>query len=172
MASAPRTEMICSTLASITLTYASNRTSVLSSLNKVIQFPRIGISGSSISENPVCRKPSFREDRDRFSREPAYHYLLQREFEEHSCKLRALNDRGDNSPEGELTDGTLDQLAKFERAKTAERSRRGKLRKAREEKILRGPKPPYGFRYNATRDGYEVDEEAMQVVRRIFRMVG
>ena len=41
------------------------------------------------------------QDRDRFSREPAYHYLLQREFEEHSCKLRALNDRGDNSPEGE-----------------------------------------------------------------------
>ncbi len=32
------------------------------------------------------------------------------------------------SPEGELTDGILDQLAKYERAKTAERSRRGKLR--------------------------------------------
>src|SRR5215212_2343804 len=110
MASAPRTEMICSTLASITLTYASNRTSVLSSLDKVIQFPRIGISGSSISENPVCRNPSVREDRDRFSREPAYHYLLQREFEEHNCKLKALNDRGDDSPEGELTDGILDQL--------------------------------------------------------------
>src|ERR687890_2814488 len=72
------------------------------------------------------------QDRDRFAREPAYHYLLKREFEEHSCKLQALNDRGDDSPEGELTDGILDQLAKFERAKTAERSRRGKLRKARE----------------------------------------
>lgn len=71
------------------------------------------------------------QDRDRIAREPAYHYLLRREFEEHGTKIRALNNRGDESPEGELTDGILDQLAKFERAKTAERTRRGKLRKAR-----------------------------------------
>ena len=112
------------------------------------------------------------QDRDRFAREPAYHYLLRREFEEHGTKIRALNDRGDDTPGGELTDGILDQLAKFERAKTAERSRRGKLRKAREGKIIAIHTPNYGFRYNAARDGYEVDEEAMRVVRRIFRMVG
>jgi site-specific DNA recombinase len=112
------------------------------------------------------------QDRDRFAREPAYHYLLRREFEEHGTKIRALNDRGDESPEGELTDGILDQLAKFERAKTAERSRRGKLRKVREGKIVAGPAPSYGFRFNAARDGYEVDDEAMVVVSRIFRMVG
>src|SRR5918994_5314371 len=112
------------------------------------------------------------QDRDRFAREPAYHYLLRREFEERGTKIRALNDRGDDSPEGELTDGILDQLAKFERAKTAERSRRGKLRKARQGKVICGHTPNYGFRYNAARDGYEVDEDAMRVVRRIFRMVG
>src|SRR5215211_4956790 len=50
------------------------------------------------------------QDRDRFAREPAYLYLLRREFEEHGCRLKALNDRGDDSPEGELTDGILDQL--------------------------------------------------------------
>jgi len=33
------------------------------------------------------------QDRDRFAREPAYHYLLRREFEEHGTKIRALNDR-------------------------------------------------------------------------------
>jgi site-specific DNA recombinase len=76
------------------------------------------------------------QDRDRIAREPAYHYLLKREFEEHGTKIRAMNDRGDESPEGELTDGILDQLGKFERAKTAERSRRGKLRKAREGKVI------------------------------------
>ena len=42
------------------------------------------------------------QDRDRFSREPAYTYLLRREFEEHGCELRSLNDRGDGSPEGTL----------------------------------------------------------------------
>ena len=44
------------------------------------------------------------QDRDRFTREPAYHYLLRKEFEEHGTKVRALNDRGDDSPEGQLTD--------------------------------------------------------------------
>jgi site-specific DNA recombinase len=111
------------------------------------------------------------QDRDRFAREPAYHYLLRREFEEYGTKIRALNDRGDDSPEGELTDGILDQLAKFERAKTAERTRRGRLRKAREGKVVAGRSPRYGFKLNASRDGYEVDEEKMRVVRRIFREV-
>jgi site-specific DNA recombinase len=111
------------------------------------------------------------QDRDRFAREPAYHYLLRREFEEHGTKIRALNDRGDDSPEGELTDGILDQLGKYERAKTAERSRRGKLRKAREGKIIANNGVDYGFRYNEARDGYEIDTETMPVVRRIFGMV-
>ena len=112
------------------------------------------------------------QDRDRVAREPAYHYLLKREFAEYGSKLKALNDRGDESPEGELTDGILDQLAKYERAKTTERTRRGRLRRAREGKILGGHTPDYGFRYNATRDNYVVDEDAMLIVRRIFYMVG
>jgi site-specific DNA recombinase len=112
------------------------------------------------------------QDRDRFAREPAYHYLLRREFEEHGTKIRALNDRGDDSPEGELTDGILDQLGKYERAKISERSRRGKLQKARQGKVMAGPCVKYGFKLNASRDGLLVDEEKMRVVTRIFRMVG
>ena len=75
------------------------------------------------------------QDRDRFSREPAYTYLLRREFEEHGCELRSLNDRGDGSPEGDLTDGILDQLAKYERAKIAERSQEGEAQEGQ-----RGPR--------------------------------
>jgi len=108
--------------------------------------------------------------RDRFACEPAYHYLLKKEFEEYGTKMRALNDRGDDSPEGELTDGILDQLAKYERAKVAERSRRGTLRKAREGKIIATMKPPYGFRYNQARDGLIVYEPEMLVVEKIFRL--
>jgi site-specific DNA recombinase len=112
------------------------------------------------------------QDRDRFAREPAYHYLLRREFEEHGTKIRALNDRGDETPEGELTDGILDQLAKFERAKMVERTRRGKLKKAREGKVIASNRPDYGFGYNDARDNYVVIEDEMRVVRRIFQMVG
>jgi site-specific DNA recombinase len=84
------------------------------------------------------------QDRDRFTREPAYLYLLREEFTAYGTRIKSLNDRGDDSPEGQLTDGILDQLAKFERAKTAERSRRGKKQKARLGKIL-STKAAYGF---------------------------
>ena len=109
------------------------------------------------------------QGRDRIAREPAYHYLLRRSFEEHGTKIRALNDRGDESPEGELTDGILDQLAKYERAKISERTRRGKLQKAREGKVIATMKPPYGFRYNEARDALVVHEAEADVVREIFR---
>src|SRR5215218_2582896 len=113
------------------------------------------------------------QERDRFSRESAYTYLLRREFEEHGCELRSLNDRGDDSPEGELTDGILDQLAKYERAKIVERTRRGKIRKLKEGKLLAAaPRPRFGFDFDAERTGYLVDEEQMRIVRRIFEMVG
>ncbi len=105
-------------------------------------------------------------------RKETHHYLLKKEFEEHDCSLKALNDRGDDSPEGGLTDGILDQLARYERAKTVERSRRGKLRKAREGKVIATYRANYGFRLNHSKDGYEVDEEEMAIVRRVFRMVG
>lgn len=111
------------------------------------------------------------QDRDRIAREPAYHYILKKEFEEYGCKIRALNDRGDDSPEGELTDGIIDQLAKFERAKTAERARRGRLRKAREGKIIATHTPAYGFAYNVARDGYIVNQETMPTVVRVFEDV-
>jgi site-specific DNA recombinase len=112
------------------------------------------------------------QDRDRFAREPAYLFYLREEFGERQTTLRALNDHGDGTPEGELTTGILDQIARYERLKIAERSRRGKLRKAREGKVVATNRTHYGFRYNASRDGYEVDEETMAVVKRIIRMVG
>ena len=114
----------------------------------------------------------FAQDRDRFAREPAYHYLLRQELDEYGTKMCALNDRGDESPEGELTDGIMDQLAKFERAKTAERTRRGKLRKAREGKVVGTHAARFGFKFNATKDAYEINEAEMAVVKRIFYMVG
>jgi hypothetical protein len=64
-------------------------------------------------------------------------------------------------------------VSKGERLKTAERTRRGKLRKAREGKIVgSSPRPTYGFAYNERRDGYVVDASTMPVVRRIFSMIG
>src|SRR3712207_3815795 len=109
------------------------------------------------------------QDRDRFAREPAYLYLLKQEFGEYGAKIRALNDRGDASPEGELMDGVFDQFAKFERAKTAERTRRGTLKKAREGRTVTTT-PNYGFRLNQAKDGLVIYEPEMVIVEKIFRM--
>lgn len=112
------------------------------------------------------------QDRDRFAREPAYHYLLRKEFEEHGTAIRALNDRGDDSPEGELTDGVLDQFAKYQRAKIMRETQRGKLKKARSGSIVNAKRTRFGFKATPDGKGYEVDEEQMRVVRRIFHMIG
>lgn len=111
------------------------------------------------------------QDRDRFSREPAYRFLLEKEFAEKGTRIRSLNDRGDDSPEGQLTDAIMDQLARYERAKTAERSRRGKVQKVRQGKIVAGHTANYGFAFNEDRDGYVIREDHMAVVRRIMHMV-
>jgi site-specific DNA recombinase len=110
------------------------------------------------------------QDRDRFAREPAHGWILREELAKHGCMLHALNDRGDESPEGMLTDGILDQLAKYERAKVAERTRRGLLQKAREGKVIKGPKANFGFRFNETDDGLVIYEPEMRIVEKIFRM--
>jgi hypothetical protein len=65
----------------------------------------------------------------------------------------------------------LDQLAKFERAKTVERSRRGKNRMVAEGKLVRGPRPPYGFLYDEHSDGLVVEPAQMANLRRIFEML-
>jgi hypothetical protein len=46
------------------------------------------------------------------------------------------------------------------------------LRKTREGKVLAGRVPDYGFAFNEARDNYVVNEETMDVVWRIFYMVG
>jgi site-specific DNA recombinase len=97
---------------------------------------------------------------------------LSDEFRSVLTKLVAPHSRGDDSPDSELGDNILDVIAAWERKKIAERTNRGKRRKAKEGKVVAGTRPNYGFRFNEERDGYLVDEERMAVIRRIFRMVG
>ena len=88
----------------------------------------------------------------------------------HGCALRALDDWGDDTHEGTLLKFVKGWQAKDERLKTAKRTRRGLLRKDREGKIIRGPKPNFGFRWNGAGDGLIVHDPEMRVVERIFRM--
>jgi site-specific DNA recombinase len=112
------------------------------------------------------------QDVDRISREPWHYEYLRSWFADHGTQLRTLEDGPDASPMAEFVSYIRRGVAKLERADIAKRSRRGQLQKAREGKILAGRRPKYGFKLNATRDGYEVHEEEMRVVRRIIEMVG
>ena len=106
--------------------------------------------------------------RDRFAR-GIYTQLLAAELAEHGTRLVALNSQGDDSPDGELADGIMDVISGWERKKIAERTKRGKLRKAREGRSV-SPTPKYGFRFNSAHDGLVVHEPEMAVVERIFCM--
>src|SRR3712207_4945760 len=105
---------------------------------------------------------------DRFAR-GIYTQLLAAELAEHGTRLVALNSQGDDSPDGELADGIMDVISGWERKKIAERTKRGKLRKAREGKSV-SPIPKYGFRFDEAHDALVVHEPEMTVVEKIFRM--
>jgi site-specific DNA recombinase len=92
-------------------------------------------------------------------------------MERFGTRLMALDDWGDDSHEGELLRYMKGWVSKGERLKTMERTRRGKQRKAQEGKII-ATRAAFGFDYNATRDGYVVNPEQMEVVRHIFYMAG
>ncbi len=83
-----------------------------------------------------------------------------------------MDDGADGSPIGEFVSYIRRGVAKLERTEIAKRSLRGRAQKAAEGKIVGSHRPRYGFRFNAARDGYEVDEDQMALVRWLFRMVG
>ncbi|MDP9480297.1 MAG: recombinase family protein, partial [Actinomycetota bacterium] len=113
------------------------------------------------------------QDRDRLAREPAYLYILREEFAQRGTKICAMNADGDDgTPEGEFSVAIIDQIAKYERAKTRERTSRGRRQRAKDGRVVfGGNRPNYGFRPDDSRATYVVDEEEMKVVRRIFRHV-
>jgi site-specific DNA recombinase len=109
--------------------------------------------------------------RNRLSREPAHMWLLQQEFKDKGVELVCLDSSADDSPEGQLMTGMLDQLLKYELLILTERTRRGTLQKARQGKVIMGRQPNFGFKPDAARDNYLVDEEAMPTVRRVFELI-
>lgn len=116
------------------------------------------------------------QDADRITRDPGHRALLDDEAERHGTRFSALDDWGDDSHEGELLRYMKGWVSKGERLKTAERVRRGKQSKARKGEVVGSHKTAYGFRGVSDGGGqtraYVVEPGQMEVVRRIFRMVG
>jgi site-specific DNA recombinase len=101
--------------------------------------------------------------RDRFFRSRLYRLLMDQDLEEHGVRLEAMNDTGNR-----IGDGVQDDFAEWEREQITERTTAGRREKARQGKVIAGRLPDYGFRFGPNRDSYEIVEEEMAVVRRIF----
>ena len=111
---------------------------------------------------------------DRLARKAVYQYLILEELEKAGIRPEFLNCPVDDSPESKMLLGMQGLFAEYERAKILERTRRGKLQRAREGALV-GGHAPYGYRWikrNEDRRAHlEVVEYTAAVVRRIYRLL-
>ena len=115
----------------------------------------------------LCHAP------DRLARRYAYQVLLLEELARSGVEVIFAKDpeRG-GSPEDELLRQFQGMIAEYERAQIAERTRRGKLHRARGGSLAVMSGAPYGYRYvkrSEHMEGFwEIDETQAQVVREVF----
>lgn len=106
---------------------------------------------------------------DRLSRHYVNLLILEEEFSKYAVKVIYINGSKSNSPEDALIKHFQGIFAEYERSQILDRSRRGKLYKARQGNKNIFSVAPYG--YNNTRnDFYSINEEQALVVREIFRL--
>ncbi len=110
---------------------------------------------------------------DRLARKYAYQALLIEEFSRAGVEVRFVHGPKADTPEDELLLQFQGMIAEYEKAQILERSRRGKLHRARAGSVNVLSTAPYGYRYVRKSDlapaRYEVDENQAAVVREIFR---
>lgn len=76
------------------------------------------------------------------------------------------------SPEARMMLGLLGEFANYWREKIRMNARLGRRRRAQRGKIVLSGPPPYGYRFNLSRDNLVIDEGEAEVVRRIFETYG
>ena len=109
------------------------------------------------------------QDADRITRDPIHRAILDDEFGRYETRLVALDDWGDDSHEGELLKYMKGWVSKGERLKIAERTRRGKLQKARQGLIVGSGKVNFG--YTLIDGHYFIDPEHIETIRGIYLKV-
>ena len=124
-------------------------------------------AGEGAFEVLLCHAP------DRLARRYAYQVLLLEELARQGVEVVFAKEpeRG-GTPEDELLRQFQGMIAEYERAQIAERTRRGKLHRARGGSVAVMSGAPYGYRYvkrSEHMEGFwEIDETQAQVVRDVF----
>jgi site-specific DNA recombinase len=109
---------------------------------------------------------------DRLARRYAYQVVLLEEFQSHGVSVRFVTGPETQSAEDELLVQVQGMIAEYERAKIAERCRRGKLHRARQGCVNPLGGAPYGYLYTRKSDqasaSYQVLLAEARVVRQVF----
>lgn len=111
---------------------------------------------------------------DRLARRYAYQVVIIEEIEKHGCEVYFVNRPIADTPEDQMLLAMQGVIAEYERAKIMERTRRGRLHKARIG-VLVTSAVPYGYRYfprrGTERARAEIAPDQAAIVRDIFRWV-
>lgn len=112
---------------------------------------------------------------DRLSRNSVHQGVIQYEMEEHGARPELVAERFDDTPESRLWRSISGFFAEFERERTRDRTRRGIQERVERGHLLPGRTPRFGYLWSDAGQGqkkaYEIDPDAAEVVRRIFREV-
>jgi len=108
---------------------------------------------------------------DRLARKYLYQALIIEELKKQGIEIKFLNKAVTESPEDQLLLGIEGLIAEYERAKILERTRRGRLHRAKNGEMM-GGSAPYGYDYiRKTKNRpayYKVNDKEAEVVRLIF----
>ena len=83
---------------------------------------------------------------DRLARKFIYQGLVMEELKKKGIEVFFLNRPISDTPEDQLLLGVQGLIAEYEKAKILERTRKGRIHKAKEKGIV-GSVPPYGYNY-------------------------
>ncbi len=108
---------------------------------------------------------------DRLARKFIYQGLVIEELRKKGVEVFFLNKKVSDNPKDQLLLGIQGLIAEYEKAKILERTRRGRLYKARQGRFVGGI-APYGYEYvpkDKDKEGYiKINEREAEVVRLIF----
>lgn len=125
------------------------------------------LAAQHLVERVLCLSP------DRLARSYAHQVLLVEELTRCGTELVFVNNPEATTPEQVLMVQVQGMIAEYERAQTAERTRRGKRHRARAGAASVLGRAPYGYRYLSRAEygeaAYAVAEAEAAVVARIFR---
>ena len=110
---------------------------------------------------------------DRLARDLMLQLFIVKELRKYSVEVVFLSHKFGSSPGDQLLFQMLGAISEFERAQILERTRRGKLHKARSG-VLIASIPKFGYNYitktDTTPGRYEINPEAAQIVEEVFTL--